>query len=127
MSSIDGRNQNNRGEGKVSKKSSGKKDQEKNLARMEALLSQSAKGIHIIFDHQSIAHIFRDKNDDRDFLDVEKMKGVQDAMTELITKKTYLDKVSFVRSLPPEAYRMLVRAYFHIVENTVRASSDLSH
>lgn len=127
MSSIDGRNQNNRGDNKVSKKNPGKKAQEKNLARMEALLSQSAKGIHIIFDHESIAHIFREKNDDRDFLDVEKMKRVQDAMTELITKSTYLDKVSFVQSLPPESFRMLVRAYFHIVENTVRASSDLSH
>lgn len=129
MSSIDGSNQNNdnRGDNKVSKKTAAKKAQEKDLARMEALLSQSAKGFHIIFDHNSIAHIFRENHDDRDFYDFDKMKQVQDAMTALIKKRTYLDKVSYIDSLPQESYRMLVRAYFHIVENTVRASSDLSH
>ena len=65
--------------------------------------------------------------DDKDFFDFSKMKKVQDAMTELIAKKTYLDKVSYLKSLDEESYQMLVRAYFHIVENTVRANYDYKH
>ena len=127
MSSIDGSNQKNRGSSKIQNKNSNKKTREKDLERMEALLSQSAKGFHIIFDHSTLARVFREPHDDKDFLDVEKMRKVQDAMTGLVAQKTYYDKVSFVKSLPAESYRMLVRAYFHIVENSVRASTDHSH
>ena len=76
---------------------------------------------------QSIAEAMKSGTDDKDFFDFSKMKKVQDAMTELIAKKTYLDKVSFLKSLDPESYQMLVRAYFHIVENTVRANYDYKH
>ncbi len=100
---------------------------EENLARMEALLSQSAKGIHVLFETRSLVNVLNQKHDDKDFYDFQKMKKVQDVMTELIAKKTYLDKVSFLKGLDQDSYEMLVRAYFHIVENTVRASSDLTH
>ena len=100
---------------------------EENLARMEALLSQSAKGIHVLFETKSLVNVLNQQHDDKDFYDFQKMKKVQDVMTELIAKKTYLDKVSFLKGLERESYEMLVRAYFHIVENTVRASTDLTH
>ena len=94
---------------------------------MEALLSQSAKGIHVLFETKSLVQVLNQSHDEKDFYDFEKMKKVQDVMTELIAKKTYLDKVSYLKGLDQASYNMLVRAYFHIVENTVRASSDLSH
>jgi hypothetical protein len=100
---------------------------EENLAKMEALLSQSAKGIHVLFETKSLVQVLNQSHDEKDFYDFEKMKKVQDVMTELIAKKTYLDKVSYLKGLDQASYNMLVRAYFHIVENTVRASSDLSH
>jgi hypothetical protein len=55
------------------------------------------------------------------------MKRVQDCMTELIAKKTILDKMAYLKELDQEAYDMLIRTYFHIVENNVRQKSDLSH
>lgn len=115
---------------KSDQKAGSKKDQkvqEKSLERMEALLKQSAMGIHILFDNQAIAHVMSQGKDDKDFFDFNKMKRVQDVMTELIAKKTYNEKVSFVRDLDDEAFEMLVRTYFHIVENTVRASTDRHH
>ena len=126
MSESGQNNQNN----KTDSKSASKKDQkvqEKSLERMEALLKQSAMGIHILFDNQSIAHVMGQGKDDKDFFDFNKMKRVQDVMTELIAKKTYTEKVSYVQDLDDEAFEMLVRTYFHIVENTVRASSDHPH
>lgn len=103
------------------------KIQEQSLERMEALLKQSAKGIHILFDNTAIAEVMSKAFDEKDFFDFAKMKRVQDVMTELIGKKTYFEKVSYLRDLDRTSYEMLVRTYFHIVENTVRSDNDLNH
>jgi hypothetical protein len=100
---------------------------EKGLEQMEALLLQSAKGIHILFENQEIAGVLKHVKDDKDFFDFQKMKKVQDVMSVLINKKTFLDKVSYLKELDPESYQLVVRTYFHIVENTVRATSDHRH
>lgn len=94
---------------------------------MEALLSQSAMGVHVLFDNKDIAGALKEIKDDKDFYCFEKMKKVQDVMTELIAKKTYFEKMAYLQSLDTESYQMLVRAYFHIVENTVRANYELRH
>lgn len=101
--------------------------EEKNLERMESLLTHSALGVHVLFENKSIAEALREVKDDRDFYDFDKMKRVQDAMTELIAKKTYFEKVAYLRSLEAESFRMVIRAYFHIVENTVRATHEYPH
>ncbi len=101
--------------------------EEKGLERMEALLTHSTMGIHALFDNKSIAESLQQVKDDKDFYDLAKMKKVQDVMTELIAKKTYFEKMAFLNSLDPESYTMLVRAYFHIVENTVRANHEDLH
>lgn len=101
--------------------------EEKSLERMEALLSHSATGVHVLFDNKSIADVLREVKDDKDFYDFNKMKKVQDVMTELIAKRTYIEKVAYLKSLDQESFEMVVRAYFHIVESTVRANHDLVH
>lgn len=101
--------------------------QEKNLQQMEALLAHSAMGVHVLFDNESIARVMGQNQSDQDFFDFDKMKRVQDCMTELIAKKTYFEKVAYLRELDQESYDMLVRTYFHIVENTARANQDLHH
>lgn len=101
--------------------------QEKSLERMESLLSHSALGVHVLFDNKAIAEVLKEVTDDKDFYDLKKMKQVQDVMTELIAKKTYFEKMAFLRSLDQDSYRMLVRTYFHIVENTVLANNELKH
>ncbi len=101
--------------------------QEKHLAKMEALLRHSAMGVHIIFDNKELAAILAKNCDEKDFFDFQKMKQVQDAMTELVAKDSYFDKMSYLQDLSPESYELLVRTYFHIVENTVRANHSQNH
>ncbi len=101
--------------------------EEKSLERMEALLTHSTLGVHILFDNQAIIKALQEGSDDADFQNVDKMKQVQDVMTELIAKKTYFEKQSFLSSLDKETYNMVIRAYFHIVENTVRAGHSSFH
>ena len=100
---------------------------EKNLKTMEALLRHSTLGIHILFNNAMIAKVLKETKGDQDFLNFNKMKKVQDCMTELIAKKTYFDKINYLHQLDSDSYEMLVRTYFHIVENTMRASNSLSH
>lgn len=94
---------------------------------MEALLKQSAMGIHILFQNHEIANAMKSNSDQAESFDFNKMKKVQDVMTELIAKQSYYEKVAYLRELDPESYQLLIRTYFHIVENTVRAGQDLSH
>ncbi len=101
--------------------------EEKSLERMEALLTHSASGVHALFENQMIAGALRNVSDDKDFFDFDKMKKVQDVMTALITKRGYIEKVAFLKTLDSESLNMLIRAYFHIVESTVRANSDHTH
>lgn len=101
---------------------------EKGLQKMEALLRQSAMGIHILFDNDTIAKSLKRKpRDDRELLDFEKMKRIQEIMTELITKGTYYEKVDYLQELDEDSFDMLVRTYIHIVENNVRQASEHTH
>jgi len=101
---------------------------ERGLQKMEALLRQSALGIHILFDNDTIAKSLKRKpRDDRELLDFDKMKRIQEIMTELITKGTYYEKVDYLQELDEDSFDMLVRTYIHIVENNVRQAAEHSH
>lgn len=103
------------------------KIEEKSLQQMEALLHHSTRGVHILFDNQTIARILRAPTDQKVFLDVEKLKHVQDILTKLITKRSYNEKLAFLKELEPAGLEMLVRTYFQIVENTIRANTNQYH
>ncbi len=100
--------------------------QEQCLQNMEAILSQAAMGIHILFDHKVITEALKDVKDEKDFYEFDKMKKVQDILTELISKKNYFQKLAYIQSLDEKALKLVIRAYFHIIENNV-LGSQLKH
>ena len=101
--------------------------QEKGLEKMEALLKQSAQGIHVLFQNSEIAAAIKNSDEKVDFCDFTQMKKVQDIMSTLIGKNTYIEKIAYIKELDQESYQMLIRTYFHIVGNTVRASTEQHH
>lgn len=112
---------------KSEKKAAKTAERETNLKSMEALLRHSTSGIHALFDNAAIAKVFSEVKDEKDFHDFSKMKLVQDCMTELISKKSINEKMYYIHSLEVEKFEMLVRSYFHIVENTIKSTSELTH
>lgn len=100
---------------------------EQHLESMEALLKQSTQGIHVLFENSEIAKALSKAGDNREFFDFAKMKRVQDVMTHLVSKKNYIEKLAYLRDLDPESYHLLIRTYFHIVENAIRQASDRKH
>jgi len=101
--------------------------QERSLERMEALLKQSAMGIHVLFQNADIAKAMKAHAGKSEPFDINKMKKVQDVMTELIAKHSYFEKMAYLRELDQDSYQLLIRTYFHIVDNTVRAGQDRTH
>lgn len=104
------------------------KIEEKGLLQMEALLHHSTRGVHILFDNQTIARILRNpSNPASTLLEVDRLKQVQELLGELIARKTYTAKRAYLEGLEPQRLEILIRTYFNIVENTIRASSNQYH
>ena len=100
---------------------------EDNLAQIELLLAQSLKGHHHLFDKQLIAEILKTPTQDKDFFSFENMERIQDLFSKLIEKQSFHEKQQFLRKLDIESYEILVRTYFHIVENTMLAANSIKH
>ena len=101
--------------------------EESNLMAIETLLSLSLRGVHHLFDHQDIARVLSIPTEEIDFFSFNNMDKIQDLFLELIQHKTLEEKKRFLERLDPESYEIVLRAYFHIVENTAMASSSYKH
>lgn len=100
---------------------------EKNIEALEKFLSQSLVGLHHLFDHDSIAAILRKPTDDGDFFSFDNLGKIQSLMDDLLKHDSLDAKRAFLRRLDSKSYEILLRTYFHIVENTVASSKPLKH
>lgn len=96
------------------------KIEEKGLQQMESLLHHSTRGIHILFDNKQIAEILRNSQGNHDLADQDKVKRVQEVLVQLISRRSYTEKMAYLNDLDRESYDILVRTYFSIVENTIK-------
>ncbi len=100
----------------------------KNLEQMEGLLRQSTLGFHLLFDRTDLVRILGRKVGTQDqHYDFNQVKRVQDVMSNLIGKKTYYEKLEFIRRLDEESFGLVVKTYFHIVENSLKSSGSYQH
>lgn len=101
--------------------------EESNLDAIESLLSMSLRGIHHLFDHAEIAQILRKPTEELDFFNFKNLDKVQDLFLELIKKESFDEKKQYLSTLDRESYELVLRAYFHIVENTAFAANNFRH
>ena len=100
---------------------------EKNLAKIEELLCQSLNGHHLLFDNEKVAKILSRPTEDLDFFNFENVDKIQVLFTELIQRETYFDKLCYLQELDEDSYEILLRTYFHIVDNTALATTKRHH
>lgn len=55
------------------------------------------------------------------------MERVQNLLTSFLEKPTLQSKELFLEDLPQAERDLMIRAYFHLVENTILANFDLKH
>ena len=104
------------------------KIEKKQLKEIEFLFDQSVKGLHLLFDDKDrLVDILKTPIQEKQFFNSENMKTIQNLFTNLISRKTFQDKKEYLTTLNPQNFEILVRTYFHIVDNTLLAVEKTVH
>lgn len=115
------------GPGKRAKDNAGDGSHDANLTQIEYLLYQSTQGVHFMFENSEIAKVLREPTDEESFYTDANMEKVEGLLSGFIGRPTIEEKRSYLESLPTNDYELLIRAYFHLVENTILAHSTIRH
>ncbi|MBC7467143.1 MAG: hypothetical protein H7256_14230 [Bdellovibrio sp.] len=97
------------------------------LNNLQNILNQSELGIHVLFDNELIHNVFKKPYDEDEFFNPENLKKVQDELIHLIQLKTLTQKQDYIQTLDEDSKHRIVRAYFYIIENNIRAQKKQSH
>src|SRR5438270_11026288 len=89
------------------------------LGEVEYLFSQSAQGLHILFDNADIRRVLSRPTEEMDFFTFENVDRVQKLLSDFIAKETLQAKRDFLEKLDQETHDLLLRTYFNIVENSI--------
>ncbi len=100
---------------------------ERDLHEIEFFLNQSTLGHHLLFERDEVADILKTPTEKLDFFKKNSLPRIQGLLTGLISKKSLREKKHYLKSLDPEAFEILLRTYFHIVDNAVLASTQSIH
>lgn len=100
---------------------------ESHLDEIEHLLAQSMNGIHLLFDNETIANILKTPTEEVELFSLKNMNRIQELFTQLVEKETLYEKQDFLNSLERESFEMLLRTYFHIVDNSLFAGDPTRH
>lgn len=94
------------------------------LDQIEDLLAQSMNGIHLLFENETIARILRKPTEELDLFHMKNLDRIQELFTAFLQKATFQEKQLFLDSLDTESYELLLRTYFHIVDNSLFAADS---
>jgi len=89
------------------------------LDQIEHLLAQSMNGIHLLFDNETIARILKKPTEEIDLFHLKNMDRIQNLFAQFIHKGSFQEKQIFLSSLDPADYELMLRTYFHIVDNSM--------
>ncbi len=104
------------------------KIEKKQLKEIEFLFDQSTKGLHLLFDdNEKLTNILKIPIAEKHFFNSDNIKKIQSVFTGLISKKSFQDKKRYLDELNSENFEILVRTYFHIVDNTILSASKNIH
>ena len=104
------------------------KIEKKELREIEFLFAQSTKGLHLLFDdHKKLTDILSTPTKEKLFFKSGNIEKIKELFSALVSKKGFQEKQSFLNNLNAEQFEILVRAYFHIVDNTILTQKKMIH
>lgn len=89
------------------------------LDEIEHLLAQSMNGIHLLFDNETIAQILKTPTDENVLFHNRNLDKIQVLFADFVQKESFHAKQQYLSSLDKESYELLLRTYFHIVDNSL--------
>ena len=103
------------------------KIQDAHLDQIEHLLAQSMNGIHLLFDNETIARILKIPTEEKELFHLKNLDRIQELFTEFVGNESLQQKRMWLESLDKESFEMLLRTYFHIVDNSLFAADSIRH
>jgi hypothetical protein len=97
------------------------------LERMDQLVHQSSRGVHLLFEKDDIVRAITDKDPGLEENTIEKLKLVQDLLYKFIQTKSVDEKKSYIKGLTGHEHALLIRAYFKIVDNSILNKMSEKH
>lgn len=96
-------------------------------AQIEYLIEQSSLGVHFLFSKRDVARVMMIPTDEREFFTLKNMERVQRLLTSFLERPSLMAKERYLKSLGTMDRDLLIRAYFHLVENTILSNVKLKH
>jgi hypothetical protein len=84
-------------------------------------------GIHLLFDNETIARILKTPTEQVDLFHFKNLEKIQDLFTEFVKREGLQEKRMWLESLDHTSFEMLLRTYFHIVDNSIFAVDTNRH
>ena len=104
------------------------KIERKQLKEIEFLFKQSVQGLHLLFDdNKKLTNILSKPTQEKSFFDSKNMRKIQEVFTGLVAKKSFKEKQNYLDNLNSENFEILVRTYFHILDNTISSQNNTVH
>ena len=97
------------------------------IQSLQKILNQSEQGVHVLFDNDLISEVFKIPYNEDEFFNPANLKKVQEEVLQLLQLKTLMQKQDYISSLDEESKQRIVRAYFYIIENNIRAHQKQTH
>ena len=97
------------------------------LDEIEYLLAQSMNGIHLLFDNETIARVLKTPTEEKVLFHNRNLDKIQGLFAEFVQQETFHQKQQFLSSLDNESFELLLRTYFHIVDNSLLAEEFNRH
>jgi len=88
------------------------------MQEIEYIIQQSMNGFHVLFDNETIKRFCRNTKDD-DIFDEDKAKAAERLVELFMSTPTINGRKLFFESLTEGEKSLLIRTYFHIVENNI--------
>jgi hypothetical protein len=104
-------------------KSKASADELVQTVQIEYLIHQSTLGVHFLFQKKDVARVMMVPTDEREFFTLKNMERVQKLLTSFLEKPTLLAKERYLNSLSATERDLMIRAYFHLVENAIQTNS----
>lgn len=84
-------------------------------------------GIHLLFDNETIAKILKTPTEEKELFHFKNLDRIQELFTAFVQNESLQQKRMWLESLDQESFEMLLRTYFHIVDNSLFAADNTRH
>ena len=80
-------------------------------------------GIHLLFDNETVARVLKTPTDEKELFHNRNLDKIQVLFADFVQKETFHEKQEYLQSLDEESFELLLRTYFHIVDNSLQNES----